>query len=109
MVDVKTTKKGLVFKVYVQPGASADQVSGCRGDALKIRVTAPPADGKANKACIKLLAGKIGIAKSQMEIISGSSGRDKKILVSLRDSGGRGKSPEDIKKLVESLSDKKGS
>ncbi|MFP4650463.1 MAG: DUF167 domain-containing protein [Desulfobacterales bacterium] len=109
MIDVKTTKKGLVFKVYVQPGASADQVSGCRGDALKIRVTAPPADGKANKACIKLLASKIGVPKSNMEIVSGSSGREKKIMVTPRDSGGREKGQEDIKKLLESLCLKKGS
>lgn len=108
-MEVKATSKGVVFKVYVQPRASADRAAGFYNDALKIRLTAPPADGKANKACIKFLTGKLKIPKSDMEIISGAAGREKKILVRIPDADNTGHAAQDIKRKLEILGSEKGS
>jgi uncharacterized protein (TIGR00251 family) len=63
--------------VRLQPRASASEVVGERGDRVAIRVTAPPVDGKANEALIRLVADQLGIAKSRVRIIRGDTGRDK--------------------------------
>lgn len=55
------------------PGASRDEVSGWLGDALKVRVTAPAEDGKANEAIEALLAGLLGLPIRQVRIVSGGS------------------------------------
>ena len=54
---------------------------GIYGDALKIKLTAPPVDNSANKMCIKFLAKRLGIAKSSLEIIKGHNSRSKQILL----------------------------
>jgi len=56
---------------------------GVHGDALKIKLTAPPVEGKANKACIQFLARCLEVAKSDLEIVSGHSSRTKQIHVEL--------------------------
>jgi len=66
-----------LLKVRVQPGASRNEIAGKRDGAVIVRVTAPPADGKANKAACKLLAEKCGIPPSRVEIVRGESRRDK--------------------------------
>ncbi|MCF8094311.1 MAG: DUF167 domain-containing protein [Desulfobacteraceae bacterium] len=109
MFELKTSSKGIIFKVYVQPRASANQTAGCRKDALKIRLTAPPSDGEANRACVKLLAKELKLPKSDIEIISGGSGREKKILVHIQDTGQSKKTAENIKKRLEILSAQKSS
>jgi uncharacterized protein len=65
-----------LLKVRVQPGASRNEIVGKR-DGVIVRVTAPPADGKANKAACKLLADTCGIAPGSVEIVRGESRRDK--------------------------------
>lgn len=108
MLEAKITDKGIVFKVYIQPRASANQFAGCRQGALKIRITAPPADGKANRECLKFLAGHLKVQKSDMEIISGATGREKKILVRTGEGSGRGQTADGIKKRLETFASKKG-
>lgn len=71
----------LLLNVRVQPRASKDEISGVHGNALKVRITAPPVDGKANRHLIQYLAGVFGVAKSAVELVSGVSGRDKRLLV----------------------------
>jgi hypothetical protein len=66
-----------LLKVRVQPGASRNEIAGKRDGAVIVRVTAPPADGKANKAACKLLAEKCSIPPSRVEIVRGESRRDK--------------------------------
>jgi uncharacterized protein (TIGR00251 family) len=61
----------------VQPGASRNEIAGKRDGVVIVRVTAPPADGKANKAACKLLAETCGIPPSRVEIVRGESHRDK--------------------------------
>ena len=65
------------IKVRLQPRASSNQIVGERNGSIVIRVTAPPVDGKANTALIKLVAKELGIAKSKVKIVQGESNRDK--------------------------------
>ena len=80
---LKTTKTatGATFRVSVQPGASKNEITGVQEDALKIRINAPPVKGKANRALIDFLAEKLGVKKSEVEIISGYTSKIKKIKV----------------------------
>lgn len=71
----------MTFKVFVQPRSSKNQVAGCYGDALKIKLTAPPVDGEANKMCINYLAKFFSVPKSAVEIVSGQTGRSKLIRI----------------------------
>ena len=80
-MKVYKTKDGIFFKVRVQPKSSKNEVCGLYEDALKIKLTAPPIEGKANKALLNFIADCLGIKKSQLEIISGHTGRLKTIKV----------------------------
>ncbi|MCL6559468.1 MAG: DUF167 domain-containing protein [Firmicutes bacterium] len=81
MLDIREEKNGVSFKVRVQPRAAKNQVAGLYEGALKIRLTAPPVDGEANEACRAFLAGLLGVTRSQVEIVSGHTGRNKLIRV----------------------------
>ncbi|MCL5959060.1 MAG: DUF167 domain-containing protein [Chloroflexi bacterium] len=65
------------LQVRVQPGASKNEVVGFQDDVLRIKLTAPPVEGKANKALIALLAEILRVSKSSVEIMSGQSARQK--------------------------------
>jgi uncharacterized protein (TIGR00251 family) len=67
--------------VRVQPRAHADEIAGERNGALVVRVTAPPAEGRANNAARKLLAKRLGVAPSRVSVVRGASSRDKLIEV----------------------------
>ena len=79
---VRETPNGIILDIKTQPGASRDECVGLQGDALKIRVTAPPVDSAANKAVVKFLSKMIRIPKSQITIIKGKTSRQKQILLS---------------------------
>ncbi|MBS1211643.1 MAG: protein Mettu [Proteobacteria bacterium] len=68
----------LILDIHVQPRASRDEIAGVHGDRLKIRITAPPVDGKANRHLIAYLAKVFGVPKSDVTIVAGESGRDKR-------------------------------
>lgn len=68
----------LIIVVRIQPKAAKDEIVGLHGGALKIRITAPPVDGKANAHLQGFLAEFFGVAKSNVELISGQTGRDKR-------------------------------
>jgi len=70
-MEVQKTKDWIRFKVKVQPKSSRNEFAGLYHDALKIKLTAPPLEGKANKALIDFLADWFGVKKSQVEIVSG--------------------------------------
>ena len=63
--------------VRVQPGAAKQRVVGRVGDAWKVAVAEPPVDGKANAACIRLLAQVCGASRSQVTLLHGAGGRGK--------------------------------
>ena len=80
-LNIRRNPKGIIFKIFVQPKSSKNVVVGLHGDALKIKLTAPPVDNAANKICIKFLAKALGVSKSSLEIVSGHSSRSKQILL----------------------------
>lgn len=67
--------------IRLVPRARQDAVEGCIGDALKIRLRAPPVDGQANVALIRFLAKALGVSPSRVELRSGATGRSKSIRV----------------------------
>ena len=77
----RMTAEGVVLSVFVQPRAAKNEVAGLHGEAVKLRLTAPPVEGAANKACIAFLAKALGLPKSALEIVAGQTGRHKQILV----------------------------
>ncbi|CAN2041553.1 conserved hypothetical protein [Candidatus Magnetomoraceae bacterium gMMP-15] len=78
---IKETPNGIVFKIFVQPRSSKNMIVGLYGDSIKIKLTAPPVDGAANKMCVKFLAKILGMSKSSIKIISGFSSRTKQVLI----------------------------
>jgi uncharacterized protein (TIGR00251 family) len=72
---------GVTFAVRVVPRASKDEIVGIHGDALRVRLTAPPVEGKANEALIAFLAQRLGVRKSQVEIMAGATSRRKMIRI----------------------------
>lgn len=81
MLHIKEVKDGVFFKVKVQPRAARNQVAGLLEDAIKLRLTAPPVEGEANEACRVFLADLLSVPRSQVEIVSGHTGRNKMIKV----------------------------
>jgi uncharacterized protein (TIGR00251 family) len=75
-------EKALTLKIHLQPRASRDGIDGLHGDSVKVRVTAPPLGGKANTALTRLIAEKLGISISQIEIIAGKRSREKLLRIS---------------------------
>jgi uncharacterized protein len=65
------------LEVRVQPRARRDEIAGVRGDALIVRVTAPPVEGRANTAVCKLLAKRLGVAPGSVAVVRGAGSRDK--------------------------------
>jgi uncharacterized protein len=65
------------LRLRVSPGARRTEVVGRHGDAWKVRVSAPPEDGRANDAVLKLLAERVGLPRRALSLVSGHSGRDK--------------------------------
>ncbi len=85
---IKDHPEGLILSVRVQPKASRNAIQGLHGGALKLSLTAPPVEGAANKACIAFVAKKLGLAKSAVEIVSGQTSRNKRLLIKLRSGPG---------------------
>lgn len=81
MVKITGTKNGIMLTVKAVPGSSKDAIAGILGDMLKIKVSAAPEKGKANKSIIALLSKKLGIAKKDIEIISGTTAAVKQIQI----------------------------
>lgn len=69
------------FAVHVQPRASRSEVLGQHGDALKVRLQAPPVDGAANDALVELLAGVLGLPRREIRLVSGQTARRKVVEV----------------------------
>lgn len=78
---LRTDGEDLVLCLHIQPGAKTTEVVGLHGDALKIRLAAPPVDGKANACLIAFLAEQLGVPKSRIELVSGAASRGKKLRV----------------------------
>jgi len=70
-----------ILDVWVQPNASRSEILGFRDGRLRIRVAAPPREGKANQLLREILSGALGVAPSQVEVLSGHKARRKRIRV----------------------------
>ena len=71
----------LILQIRVQPRASADAIAGVMGDCLKVRLTAPPVEGKANEHLIAYLARLVGVPKSQVILERGDSSKLKQLRI----------------------------
>ena len=75
------TEAGVVLRVHVQTRASRDEIVGSHGDLLKVRITAAPVAGEANKHLLKFLAKKLKIPQSQLSLTSGATSKKKSISI----------------------------
>ena len=94
MIELKSIGDSVQLAVRVQPRASRDAIEGEWNGALKVRLTAPPVDDKANEACRRLLAERLNIPLSAVRILSGERSRTKRIEI-------RGVAVEQIQRLAE--------
>lgn len=76
-------REGTLLFLYVQPGASRAEIKGIHGDRLKISIQSPPVDGAANEALVEWLSQQLGVAKSQIHLLSGERSRQKNLWVNL--------------------------
>jgi hypothetical protein len=96
MIAVADHAEGCVLSVRAQPGARKAGVLGEHNGALKVAVTAPPEDGRANQALVETLREALGVKRSQVELIGGQASRDKRFLI-------RGILKSDLEKRVAAL------
>jgi uncharacterized protein (TIGR00251 family) len=78
---ISQSNNGVIITVHAVPRAAKDAVQGLHGDALKIRLHAPPVDGKANEALISFLSRKLNIPKSNIALKSGANQRRKILMI----------------------------
>jgi len=94
-LDVQEQNGVIVLAVRVQPRASRNALAGEHDGALKVRLTAPPLDGRANEACCRLLAEQLKISASAVRILAGERSRNKRVEL-------RGVTADQVRKLVAS-------
>ena len=94
MIAIAPHPEGCLLAVRAQPGARKAGVVGEQVGALKVAVTAPPADGRANQALTDLLRDWLGLKRSQVELASGATNRNKQFLI-------RGLTPDELRVLIQ--------
>ena len=82
MIPIRDTPAGATFQIRVQPRAKKSAITGELGDALKVALTAPPVEGRANEACISFFAELLNVPRSSVTIAAGETSRNKLIRVS---------------------------
>ena len=86
--------ESVTLRLHIQPGAKKTEVVGLHGEALKIRLAAPPVDGKANACLIAFLADRLGVARSAISLVSGEASRAKRVRI-------RGVGSESVRRRAE--------
>lgn len=81
MISLHESPTGITFAVKVHPRAKKNAITGEVGEALKVALTAPPVDGKANEACVEFFAKLLKVPRSSVTIAAGQSSRNKVIRV----------------------------
>ena len=81
MIPIRDMPQGATFQVKVQPRAKKNAVTGTLGDALKVALTAPPIDGRANEACVAFFSELLNVPRSSVTIAAGLSSRSKVVRV----------------------------
>ena len=80
-MPVETADGGCRLRLWVQPRAARNEVVGIQGDAVKVRLTAPPVEGKANLALVRFLAEQLGVSRNAVELTAGAGNRRKTVRV----------------------------
>jgi uncharacterized protein len=93
---MQKTARGTTIEIVVQPKASKNELAGVHEGSLKVRLTAPPVEGKANKECLRFLAKVFDVPKSHLEILKGQKSRRKTLLV-------RDVAPEFLQKILKEI------
>lgn len=96
-ITVQPHPEGATLALRVQPKAKRNAVLGEQAGALKVSVTAPPEDGRANEAVLELLRDELDLRRAQVELLSGHTNRNKVVLV-------RGVTPGQLVALIEARS-----
>lgn len=94
MITIQESHDRITFAVKVHPRAKKNAITGEIGDALKLSLTAPPTDGRANDACIDFFAKLLNVTRASVSIASGHAGRRKVIRVV-------GVSAEEVRKRIQ--------
>ena len=81
MISINETAAGVTFAIKVQPRAKRNAIVGQLGDALKVALTAPPVDGKANAACVEFFSEILRVPRSAVMIATGQTSRNKVVRV----------------------------
>jgi uncharacterized protein (TIGR00251 family) len=81
VIPIRESNNGVTFAVKVHPRAKKNTITGEAGDALKLSLTSPPVEGRANEACIEFFAKLLKVTRSSVTIASGQSSRNKIIRV----------------------------
>jgi uncharacterized protein (TIGR00251 family) len=81
VIELADHPEGVLLPIRAQPGARKAGVLGEHGGALKVGVTAPPQDGRANEAIVELIRELLGLKRSQVELVAGLKDRNKKLLI----------------------------
>jgi len=81
MIPIRDTPTGATFQVKVHPRAKRNAITGQVGEALKLALTAPPVEGRANQACVEFLAEVLNVPRSSVTIAAGENSRNKLIRV----------------------------
>lgn len=82
-----------IFKIRLTPRGSRNEILGWEGDTLRVKVTAPPVEGAANKACVEFLADRLGVKRAQVSIVAGDKSRDKTLKVN-------GLTADDVRRII---------
>ena len=82
MISIRDTPSGATFQIKVHPRAKKNAITGVMGEALKVALTAPPIEGRANEACIAFIAEFLNVPRSSITIAAGETSRNKLIRVS---------------------------
>jgi len=97
ILNLEPHAHGVILPVSVQPGARRNEIRGVQNGRLKVGVTQAPERGKANKAAVELLCKSLGLRKSQIELLSGETSRQKRFVVF-------GLTPQELAARIERLS-----
>lgn len=80
-MTIREFDEGVTLTVRVVPRSRQNEIVGVEGDAIKIRLSAPAIEGRANDALVRFLAERLGVARSRIEIVRGESSRSKVVRV----------------------------
>lgn len=78
---LKQTSEGVLLSLHIQPNAKKTELVGLHGEALKIRIQAPPVDDAANEALLKFIGARLGLTSANLILVKGHTSRQKRVLV----------------------------